>query len=303
MPAEPRDELGDNQPATWSGHDGLMPPNEAAPSAPTSDVSALPSVAMETAPPPTLCTSCRAIIGKTARFCAACGTDQNPALARLEHRQQIVRHEQDWRTVRGVVWFYLIYLATVLPLVWIPDHVAGTAMLAVGGIDAFLILGYWWHTRTPLGPDLRPRADLMRPTLIGCGLLLVLLPLNVGYHDLLHWMFTIDPTKLPSITKPFEIEGYGLAVQLFAIALMPAIWEEIAFRGLIQDRLRGVVGTTEAIGLTAILFAIIHVQWLSLPYLFLLGVILGILRHCSRSLLPGMVLHGLHNAAIVVFLD
>lgn len=202
--------------------------------------------------------------------------------------------------MRGVVWFYLIYLATVVPLLWLPDHIAATAMLAVSGIDAFLILGYWWHTRTRLGPDLRPRAGLLPYLLVACGLLVVFLPLNTGYHALLRWLFTLDPEKLPTLTGAFDAEGYGLAVQLFAIAVMPAIWEEIAFRGLIQERLRGVVGTGEAIGLTAGLFAIIHVQWLSLPYLFLLGLALGILRHRSGSLLPGMVLHGLHNAVVVL---
>lgn len=268
------------------------PPAEAAAGVPVPDA--------PPAPPPPLCQGCRTPLSGTGRFCPHCGADLKPQLARLEHRQRQRRQEQDWAAVRGVVWFYLIYLATVVPLLWLPDHIAATAMLAVSGIDAFLILGYWWHTRTRLGPDLRPRAGLLPYLLVACGLLVVFLPLNTGYHALLRWLFTLDPEKLPTLTGAFDAEGYGLAVQLFAIAVMPAIWEEIAFRGLIQERLRGVVGTGEAIGLTAGLFAIIHVQWLSLPYLFLLGLALGILRHRSGSLLPGMVLHGLHNAVVVL---
>ena len=60
------------------------------------------------------------------------------------------------------------------------------------------------------------------------------------------------------------------------------------------------VNARNTISKEAGLFAIIHVQWLSLPYLFLLGLVLGVLRHRSGSLLPGMVLHFLHNAAVVL---
>jgi len=48
-------------------------------------------------------------------------------------------------------------------------------------------------------------------------------------------------------------------------------------------------------------FAIIHSNWLSIPYLFGLGLVLGILRQRSGSLLPGMVVHMIHNSWIVLF--
>ncbi len=203
--------------------------------------------------------------------------------------------------MRNVVWFYVIYLATIVPLFWIPAEHQASAELIIGWIDALIILSYWRLSNATLLPALRPQRALLRPLLVACAALVVLLPINAGYHALLQHVFALDPSKLPAITDSFTLAGYGLAVQLFAIALMPAVWEELAFRGLIQGRLRAVVGNAEAIGLTAALFAIIHVQWLSLPYLFLLGVVLGILRARSNSLLPGMVLHALHNAAVILW--
>ena len=235
-----------------------------------------------------------------ARFCSQCGADQNPALAAIEQRRNSQHHQEEWSHIRNLVWFYAIYLASTLPLYWLPEEVTATAMLVIDAVDAGIILTYWWVSQARLGDILRPSAALLRPTVIGCGLLLVLLPLNLGYHALLQWIFTLDPANQPSLTQPFELAGYGLGVQLFCIALMPAIWEEIAFRGLIQGRLESVVGRTEALWLTAALFAIIHASWLSLPYLFLLGLVLGILRQRSQSLLPGMVLHGVHNAAVIL---
>ena len=75
--------------------------------------------------------------------------------------------------------------------------------------------------------------------------------------------------------------------------------EEIAFRGLIQSQLRRALGTREAIFTGAILFSIIHVSVFSGIYLFALGLVLGVLRHRSRSLLPGIGLHFFHNFAIL----
>lgn len=304
MPGEADNPQAGTSPAGWTPRDDLMPPESGTDSdgqmKPANTAPAQLTDAAPAAPPEAKCPSCQSPVKTSARFCSHCGRDLKPALARIEERRRIHRQEQDWAHVRGVVWFYFIYLGSVIPLIWLPDDITATAMLVIGGIDAFIIMGWWGLTRMGLIPQLLPQRSIVRPLLIGCALLLILLPLNLGYHGLLRWWFALDPSKVPSLTAPFDAEGYGLGIQLFAIALMPAIWEEIAFRGLIQERLRGVVGTREAIGLTAALFAIIHVSWLSLPYLFLLGLILGVLRQRSGSLLPGMALHGLHNAAVVL---
>ena len=49
----------------------------------------------------------------------------------------------------------------------------------------------------------------------------------------------------------------------------------------------------------AILFSIIHVSVFSGIYLFALGLVLGVLRHRSRSLVPGIMLHFFHNFSIL----
>ena len=128
-------------------------------------------------------------------------------------------------------------------------------------------------------------------------LLVVLLPLDFGYHHLLiSWLGITSP----GITKPFIDEGYGLAIQILAVAVMPGIWEEIAFRGIIQTTLTKATGQREALILTAFLFGIIHGAWFSLPYLVLIGLVLGWLRQRSGSLLPGMALHFTHNLAVIL---
>ena len=277
--------------------DDPLPPDLAA-SSPVAAPAPLPPVALSL--PATTCRACQGVVATDARFCRHCGTDLKPGLAIAEQQERTRRQNLEWSLIRNLVWFYTLYLMTIVPLYSVPDDSLATAMLVVGGIDAVLILTYWHLTQASLGNALRPRQGLAIPTLVGVALLVVLLPINYGYHGALQWWFGIGEGHMHSLTEPFETAGYGLAVQLFCLAVMPAIWEEIAFRGLILDRLERVAGRTEALWLTAALFAIIHAQWLSLPYLFLMGAVLGYLRQRSGSLLPGMALHGLHNALVVV---
>ena len=95
--------------------------------------------------------------------------------------------------------------------------------------------------------------------------------------------------------------GYGWAVILIYICFQPAIFEEIAFRGIIQESLYGYMNTKESILLTAILFSILHLSAISFFPFFLVGLMTGLLRLKSKSLLPGMIAHFVHNLWVVLF--
>lgn len=92
----------------------------------------------------------------------------------------------------------------------------------------------------------------------------------------------------------------GMAMTLFVIAFCPAVFEELAFRGLLQGRMTALFGNWMGIFITAVTFALAH--GLSIVTLFHLGigVYLGWLRWRTDSLLPGMLLHFTYNGTIVV---
>jgi sodium transport system permease protein len=85
-------------------------------------------------------------------------------------------------------------------------------------------------------------------------------------------------------------------------ALLPAICEELAFRGFILSGLEYRRGTRSAILLSALMFGFLHVLLSLFQQLFnatLLGIVLGLLAVRSRSLLPGILFHFLNNALAV----
>ncbi len=115
----------------------------------------------------------------------------------------------------------------------------------------------------------------------------------------LSWVQGILPDAPSGFEGSLETLGPALAFVLFAV--VPGIFEEVAFRGLIQGRLSALMGPTQGILITALFFMLAHGASLASPIHLGLGLYLGWLRYRSGSLLPGMVCHALYNT-LVVFL-
>lgn len=77
-------------------------------------------------------------------------------------------------------------------------------------------------------------------------------------------------------------------------ALLPAICEELSFRGYVLGALRP-LGPTAAVILTGLLFGALHLSLVRLVPLALLGMLWALAVQRSGSILPGMVMHLLNN--------
>ena len=83
------------------------------------------------------------------------------------------------------------------------------------------------------------------------------------------------------------------------ISLLPAVFEELLFRGYLQRRLLERWSPVVAIGISSILFALIHAD--SLQHICAVlpgGIFYGIVAYRTRSIWPTIVMHALHNAYI-----
>jgi ABC-2 type transport system permease protein/sodium transport system permease protein len=90
-----------------------------------------------------------------------------------------------------------------------------------------------------------------------------------------------------------------------ALAIVPAICEELFFRGYMLGALRGRVPAWLAIGLTAAIFGLFHASVFGLIAIervlssSLLGAALGWVCWTTRSVLPGIVLHAINNGLML----
>lgn len=130
----------------------------------------------------------------------------------------------------------------------------------------------------------------------GMAALVPLLALNYGYHSILTDLLGADTDD----TNSFFTAPLG---PLVFICIMPAVVEEIAFRGIIQHRLETAVGPWPAIGAASVVFSAAHFSPLSAPYLALLGALFGWMKWKTGSLYPPMLAHFIHNYIVVTWFD
>ncbi len=86
----------------------------------------------------------------------------------------------------------------------------------------------------------------------------------------------------------------GSWLALLVGALVPAICEELSFRGYVLGALR-TLGPTAAVVLTGLLFGALHLSIVRLIPLTLLGMLWALAVQRSGSILPGMIMHLINN--------
>lgn len=89
--------------------------------------------------------------------------------------------------------------------------------------------------------------------------------------------------------------GGALALAFLTLCVMPALLEELLFRGLMQGLLRS-QGALFAIVGQAALFALLHGDLSGILFALPAGLVFGLLAEQSESILPGMLIHFVNNA-------
>lgn len=110
--------------------------------------------------------------------------------------------------------------------------------------------------------------------------------------------------NLKKLTEAFlKMESAGdLMVNLFVIAFLAAIGEELFFRGCMQNvLLLWTKNIHVAVWITAIFFSAMHLQFLGFFPRLALGVVLGYLYVWTHSLWTPILFHFLNNGVAVLF--
>lgn len=179
---------------------------------------------------------------------------------------------------------------------WVWVAVPTGALVGLLGLHRALVRGAGWDRRQ-LGFT-RSRRSLVHlvwqvPAALVAGVLL-----TVAAAALLG----IEPGAEPSDVSglPREIVAGGapvssLLVLLCAVVVVPVV-EEVVFRRVLLDWLRGWVHPALAVALSAVAFGVVHVAPPLVLYATVLGLTLGALHLWHRSLWAPVALHVVNNA-------
>ena len=122
------------------------------------------------------------------------------------------------------------------------------------------------------------------------------LPVFLGLANLANLtgalLLRLAGAESPSTSLPSG--GMELLLQFLVLCVLPAIGEELLFRGALQGLLRP-CGSSVAIFGPALLFALLHLDPIQGLTAFVCAIFLGWLAERSGSILPGMALHFVNN--------
>lgn len=128
-------------------------------------------------------------------------------------------------------------------------------------------------------------------------LVFLLMPLSEILSQLGAFVFG-DMTGLAEQTGLYSDSPFF--VTLFSVAMVPAIFEELYFRGFFYGAYCRAGGVRFAILLTAVLFGLFHANFQQALYAFVIGVVIAVLRELTGSIWAGMLYHFANNGFSVV---
>ena len=124
--------------------------------------------------------------------------------------------------------------------------------------------------------------------------------LGGAFSSIEKWMKELEETAQALTDKMTNVDTIGgLLLNLLVIALIPAVGEEMTFRGVIQQSLMRRMNPHIAIILSAAIFSFFHFQFFGFfPRLFL-GILLGYMFYITGSLWTSILMHFVNNGAAV----
>ncbi len=129
--------------------------------------------------------------------------------------------------------------------------------------------------------------------LAGIFLIALMLPINEWFLDLIE----LTGLKRPSVDMPMEV-----VPMIFVSCLLPAVTEEITFRGTVAQSLATSKNKWAALAISGALFSIFHLNPAQTVHQFVLGAFLTLLAYRSGSIWTGSVVHLFNNLVAVVLM-
>ncbi|MBQ3817155.1 MAG: CPBP family intramembrane metalloprotease [Clostridia bacterium] len=104
-----------------------------------------------------------------------------------------------------------------------------------------------------------------------------------------------------NIPTPENPTGFfGVIISVISTAIVPALVEEFACRGIILGSLRK-FGDGFAVVVSAVIFGLLHGNFEQIPFAFMVGLALGFIVVKTNSLLVAMLVHAENNLVSVIF--
>lgn len=133
------------------------------------------------------------------------------------------------------------------------------------------------------------------------GALLVILASGVLKFGLFHFAYDYSAYLLygSSITLSAGSFG-GTVLMVLSLAIVPAITEEIVFRGIVMKEYKP-CGSVFSMLFSSVLFAFVHFDLRQFPIYVALGMLVGWIAYITRSVWAAVIVHAVYNVYVIFF--
>lgn len=256
------------------------------------------------------CPACQRRVRVGTQFCPSCGQTLSESPLRplsaaaapsgegraAKGAWAARRFTEHWEELKRIGWLFglLLAMSLVFGLAW---RASRSPWIDVGFAlaDALIVVVALGLRRRKLLFLFQLRPTTLRESLAQVAIAVVFVALATAYFRLIEHL----GVPMASATAAFRDAGWPLWSMLVLVSVMPAVFEELAFRGVIQSALERVFNARDAWLIQAALFSVLHLSPLMFPSHFLMGLCFGYMRRRSRSIYPGMLLHAAWNALVV----
>ncbi len=169
------------------------------------------------------------------------------------------------------------------------------SIFVVGG--PFFLLGLIFHKKGIVGriPMDKPQKAKYLPLVVVAGFGMCMLANVVNaYFEMFFEMLTGKELEY-SIATETPTSAPGIILFYISTAVVPALIEEMALRGIIMQPLRR-YGDWFAIICSALIFGFMHCNLIQIPFAFLAGIIIGYAVVVTESVWTGVLIHFMNNA-------
>ncbi len=174
-------------------------------------------------------------------------------------------------------------------------------------------LGSWWLSRIATSKEGRKEYFRLNPVPgLGKTILFAIL-LTIAVQPLIQW-FAWFNTQLPIPQSWIDLDksqmkmieqllrgDMSIVIMMFHVAMVPAVCEELMFRGVILRNFERSLPPWAAIVITGTLFGLYHLRFSQAIPLILLGILITWLVWKTGSLLVVIAVHFVNNGVSVVF--
>ncbi len=189
---------------------------------------------------------------------------------------------------------------TIFGLIFNPKSVEYIAICSTFSAIAFAIVSVYYGIKVEKPFTTLYSINKFNPIyllfalILSAGMFLGLGFVNTAFIELLKSV-GITPS---SAVVPLDNVG-NLILFSILLAVIPAVMEEIFFRGVLLSSLSK-VKTVFAVLIVGVCFALYHCSLAQLIYQFIYGVLLCLLVKASKSVIPAIISHFINNFAVII---